>query len=144
MASLTDAFGWLDAVRFAAQFVEPKWPRDSGMFDSHAVYRLQDLALLLLASAREHGMPYDVPPSVVRELAAEPERAIALVTERVISRGDAALSKLAEDLLREHVPLPNVIEVPTALTDHRGVPFRWGLEWPTWALPAPEAAAEAG
>ncbi|MFE2726480.1 hypothetical protein [Kitasatospora sp. NPDC059327] len=139
LAAPARSAGWSDALWRAAELVEPRWEGDEGPYDSHAVHGLQALALLLLAAAEEHaGRVSDVPETEIRATASDPVRAAAVVEGFVTGRAGAPgyewVAPLAEELLREHVPLPDLFEVPDALTDRRGTPLQRGLEWLAWAL----------
>ncbi|WP_035800130.1 hypothetical protein [Kitasatospora mediocidica] len=130
LTDLSSTPGWVEAVRRATRLVEPKWQPDGELpRDMHAVHALDALALLLLAAAMEYRSVARVTVDTVRELVTAPDRATALIEERIPAIGDAKLTSLAESLLREHVPLPSRIEVPAYLEDTRGVPLRWGLAW---------------
>ncbi|MEU9044440.1 MULTISPECIES: hypothetical protein [unclassified Kitasatospora] len=139
LAAQARSAGWSDALWRGAELVEPRWEDDEGPYDSYAVHGLQALALLLLAAADEHaGRVSDVLETEIRATVGDPVRAAAVVEGFVAGHtgvpGYEWLAQLAEPLLREHVPLPDMFEVPAALTDRRGTPLQWGLEWLAWAL----------
>ncbi|MGV9271304.1 hypothetical protein ACWDRR_42455 [Kitasatospora sp. NPDC003701] len=149
LAAPARSAGWSDALWRAAELVEPRWEDDEGPHDSYAVHGLQALALLLLAAAGEHaGRVSDVPETEIRATAGDPVGAAAVVEGFVASYtgvyGYGWLAPVAEPLLREHVPLPDVFEVPAAMTDRPGSPLQWGLEWLAWALDDTAAQVPAG
>ncbi|MEU9074417.1 hypothetical protein AB0D22_07015 [Kitasatospora sp. NPDC048538] len=141
LALRSDSVAWQWCVRRAAELIEPYYSSDSGPYDTHGGYGLESLALLLFV--REQGArPTADALADVRPLTTDKAQVERLLTEQIVPGSDEALSDLTTRLMREHVPLPDVIEVPAALTDYPGVPLHWGLDWlerafrePTSVLP---------
>ncbi|GLW74679.1 hypothetical protein Kpho02_69770 [Kitasatospora phosalacinea] len=128
LALRSDSVAWRWCVRRAAELVEPYYSPDTGPYDSHGGYGLESLALLLFVR-KQGARPTADALADVRPLITDKAQVERLLAEQIVSGNDEALSDLATRLMREHVPLPDMFEVPAALTDYPGVPLHWGLDW---------------